>query len=308
MTRTIYDFEPYLYTRNELESLGVSKKKQTELLNQRVLVRILRGIYAYQETLNHLATWENCYFQLIAHYKSQPQTIYSHHSAAIFHRLALLRTAKIKIHVYRRRDSRASGRGLVVHPRDICREILDVAPNGARITNLVTTVIDCARVMKYDEALVLAESALAQKKIPLAVLQDHMLAYQGHVFRKVHRVALALSDLSESPGETLVSMLLDNLGIAYEQQKRIVLEGKAYRADFYLPDFDVYIEFDGRIKYANYGSTEQVLIAERQREKAFLNSGASIFRTDWNDVFVNPHAFKAKLLHYLGETRGSVRS
>ncbi len=53
----------------------------------------------------------------------------------------------------------------------------------------------------------------------------------------------------ESPGERAVKAELEHLGIRYIQEHKIFgLRGdtKAYReADFYLPDYDIYIEYLG---------------------------------------------------------------
>lgn len=47
---------------------------------------------------------------------------------------------------------------------------------------------------------------------------------------------------TRSSGETKVSLALDTLGIEYEEEKSI---GGVLRADFYLPEYGAFIEYDG---------------------------------------------------------------
>ncbi|MCX7004145.1 MAG: HEAT repeat domain-containing protein [bacterium] len=52
--------------------------------------------------------------------------------------------------------------------------------------------------------------------------------------------------LVQSDGERIIAEFLDAHGIAYRYDERIrIIEGFAIRPDFYLPEFDVYIEYWG---------------------------------------------------------------
>lgn len=52
--------------------------------------------------------------------------------------------------------------------------------------------------------------------------------------------------LVQSHGERIIAEYLDNSGIVYRYDERFrIIEGMAVRPDFYLPEFDVYIEYWG---------------------------------------------------------------
>ena len=73
------------------------------------------------------------------------------------------------------------------------------------VTTPLRTVLDCARVLPADEALVLADSAL---RMGLVNERDlHQLAHstRGPGSRRARRVLLAASGLAESPGEVRIN-------------------------------------------------------------------------------------------------------
>lgn len=50
-----------------------------------------------------------------------------------------------------------------------------------------------------------------------------------------------------SNGERKIARYLENHGIAYQYERRLVLEGRKLFPDFYLPQHNVYVEFWGRV-------------------------------------------------------------
>lgn len=58
------------------------------------------------------------------------------------------------------------------------------------------------------------------------------------------------------------------------------------RVDFFIPELNLVIEFDGRVKYSGNGAqaTENVMIKEREREQHLRNIGLDVHRLCWKDV------------------------
>jgi len=55
-----------------------------------------------------------------------------------------------------------------------------------------------------------------------------------------------LNDSGKSTGELIVETLLKENGINFEEQKKVYINKKLNIFDFYLPDFNTYIEYDGK--------------------------------------------------------------
>lgn len=252
-----------------------------------------------REHFESIKPWERYSVSVLAALRTAPTTVFSHHSAAILHGFALINTHHLKVHIY----CQANSRGSIANQ---CKPV-KLQPDtpilktifGAQTTDHITTIIDCAQEMRFEEAVVLADSGLFRGKVNVQELKQRMLAYKGRNKAKVHRVAEAMSDKAESPGETLTRLRLDELGIRYIEQYEILVYGRRYRADFYLPDYGLVIEFDGNVKYTDFGEEHIVVGAEQRRERELLNSGVRIFRTTWNDVYRNPANFREQLAQVL---------
>lgn len=77
------------------------------------------------------------------------------------------------------------------------------------------------------------------------------------------------------------------------QQYEISVAGRIYRLNFALPELGIIIEFDGALKYTDYGPADQVILRERQREKDLQNAGWYVIRVGWGDVYPRPHRLLA---------------
>ncbi|AZU99938.1 hypothetical protein vBEfaHEF1TV_94 [Enterococcus phage vB_EfaH_EF1TV] len=60
-------------------------------------------------------------------------------------------------------------------------------------------------------------------------------------------------DVKRSIGERMVRSLLKENGINFEEQKKIVIDGRTLFFDFYLPDDNTYIEYNGKQHYEDTG-------------------------------------------------------
>jgi very-short-patch-repair endonuclease len=97
------------------------------------------------------------------------------------------------------------------------------------------------------------------------------------------------SKCKESKGEKLISQILDNMKIQYTQQKRFNgctgNSGKKFSKrlpfDFYLPDFNICIEYDGRQHFEPVWGEEQLLIQkgiDNIKDNYCLNNGIKLIR------------------------------
>lgn len=88
--------------------------------------------------------------------------------------------------------------------------------------------------------------------------------------------------------------MLVGLGIAFVEQHPLQRpDGRWARVDFYLPELDVVLEFDGLVKYGGSEGRAE-LAAEKQRENDIRSLGHGVARIVWADLF-SPQLVEAKI-------------
>ncbi|GAA1046184.1 hypothetical protein GCM10009567_04320 [Rothia amarae] len=93
------------------------------------------------------------------------------------------------------------------------------------------------------------------------------------------------------------------MGIEFEEQRWFETATRRYRVDFYLPQYDIVVEFDGAVKYQNFGSPDSVVMEERIRETELQNLGLLVYRVRWNEVFTHPELFASGLQECIERAR-----
>lgn len=133
----------------------------------------------------------------------------------------------------------------------------------------------------HTGVLVAADAALHRKLVTRtdldAALARHV-AYPGH-----RRAAAALRHADgrhESPGESRLAVDLRVLHVSSTPQVTIVVRGRAYRVDRLLEEAPVILEFDGRVKYTEFGS----VMAEKRREDDLRSLGYGFVRVYWEHL------------------------
>lgn len=71
-------------------------------------------------------------------------------------------------------------------------------------------------------------------------------------------------DVKRSIGERMVSSLLKGNDIDFEEQRKVVIKGKTLFFDFYLPEHNIVIEYNGRQHYEDTGGYYKGKLAELQ--------------------------------------------
>jgi very-short-patch-repair endonuclease len=188
-----------------------------------------------------------------------------------------------------------------------------VPPEDAEIacTSAMRTVLDCARLIRSDWAVVIADAALNRGLINAAEFAERA--------RRVHHLtgaarARALPSLcsarSESPGETLLRMRLRRLGILPTEQAILSDVDGLPRVDF-LVDGSLVIEFDGRAKYSMHGDPEQAHWEEKQRQDRISEAGYEVLRVTWGELWdegaLHTRVNRAQARAYGRRTRNPLR-
>ena len=205
---------------------------------------------------------------------------FSHESAALLWGLPLWRSSGA-VHV--RQAGNPSGRRDAAVRRHHGRagECHEGLVGRLPVTDLVQTMLDCARTLPPLEGLVVADAALragADRAAALAML-DERSRHRG-VARARAVVELA-DDGAESPGETATRFALLREGLPRPQtQLAVPTRLGTFWADLGWDEWHVLLEYDGRVKYLGVDD----LVREKRREDALREAGYLVLRVTSEDL------------------------
>lgn len=290
-----------LWRTGQLHEKGLNSRAIKALVLGKKLVRLRYGCYIRAELWEQQtrAVRSRQLIQAHAHgtlTTSSGDFVYSHTSAARLHGLYLWGVDDL-IHLLLlvSPSSERLGADVRGHTRPYAESEV-VTIGNLRVTSLERTVVDCAMMLSYRQALVLMDHALrlGADKALMETMADGLPGRRG--IRSL-RLALANSDpRSESAGETLTRELISRLNLPTpEPQVEVNSRAGRYRLDFAWKEKKVALEFDGKTKYFDYKPTSEVLFQERQRENALTEDGWKFVRVKWKDLF-HEQAFKARVL------------
>lgn len=220
------------------------------------------------------------------------RAVLSHQSAAEHHGLDLVtRAAEVHLTVPRGRKHREKGE--VHHGSD---GPLDLR---AGVTDVLTTVLDCARTMPFSEALVVADSALRDRRIGQEELRRAADRLTGRGARSARRVARWASPRSGSAMETLVrAAMIEGRIHGWVEQHLIEADGVRHWTDFGFPARRVVVEAEG---YAFHAGVKE-FTNDCARYNRLVAAGWTVVRVTWRDLD-DPERLCALLRAVLGRRR-----
>lgn len=276
---------------SQLERVGLSRAQLRNCVKFGLLLRLHYGVYLRAGEWSAAKPWEQELLRLESHRLSTGGgSLYSHLSAARLHGCWIYRgDGRIHLTIPYRAASRNFGRDVAAHHRRLPAEricwLSGKSGNRFQVTDLAQTVVDCARLLPAEEAVVIGDSALRsglQRDDAVQLLQLHPRA---HGTNRARGVIAALNARSESAGESRVRWMLAGWPIEQpELQLEIPTRNGLFRADFAWRSLRLAVEFDGKTKYFDFEATGQVLYQERRRERALQEAGWQVLRIDWADL------------------------
>jgi len=217
--------------------------------------------------------------------------VVSHLSAAVIHGLPLWRIHLSEVHVTRSPPAKAH-RGPLVHSHLALLDAVDVVERGQlAVTSPARTVVDVARVVPFEQAVIVADAALR-----LGLVSGEQLAAQ---LKRSHRMpgaraagrVIAFADgRSESVGESRSRVMLHRAGLPEPELQMTVCDVDGVflgRADFGYRRRKVLGEFDGKVKYRGGSGAEdpgETVFREKRREDALRAAGWAVVRWIWLDL------------------------
>jgi len=274
-----------LFSAAQARLAGYTSDEITRLRRSGEWVRIRHGMYVERVSMSddpvarHLLLLRATLLAITA-----TTSAASHASSALLFDIAQLDPDLSLVHITRDggASSRMSGR---IFYHDACLPPGHLTKvDGVLATTAARTVVDLARSLPFDAALVAAESALNLKLTTLAEL-DEVLAYcvDWPGARKAGRVVAFASPYSESPGETLGRIAFDALGVPQPHQQVYIFDryGFIARCDYFWEHFHTVGEFDGKVKYVGAKARDDTVLLEKKREDRLRDAGLEVCRFDW---------------------------
>jgi hypothetical protein len=220
--------------------------------------------------------------------------VVSHQSAAVLLGLPLWNVRLAQVHITRppgaSTDVRRSLRCHVGRLKD--DDVVTV--DGIRCTGPVRTVLDLARSLRFESAVVATDAALHRRSIGHDELRTRLFDLAGLPGSRAAARVVAFADgRSESVGESRSRVLLHAGGLTPTVlQLPIRSSAGAFlgRVDFAWVKRRVVGEFDGRIKYGRLLRPGQdpgdAVFEEKRREDAIREEGWRVVRWTWGDLAV----------------------
>jgi hypothetical protein len=220
-----------------------------------------------------------------------PHTVVSHVSAAVLHGLAVWAIPLDHVHVTRPEPS--GGRiGSVVHRHVAPLDPTEITSiDGILVTCLARTVVDIARTVPFEHAVVVADSALdTHADLTPATLTAALRRAVGWPGIPAARRAVAFARRgAKSPGESRSRIEIARAGLPDPQlQFPVQLANGVAITDFGWVDQRAVGEFDGKVKYGRLvprgHAPADVVFAEKIREDAVRALDLGFARWIWEEL------------------------
>ena len=217
--------------------------------------------------------------------------VLSHVSAAVLHRLPIWNVPLDRVHRTRARRTGARRTGsTALHAAPLTAgEITEV--DGRPVTTLARTLVDLARTLGFEEAVVLVDAALHRHLVSVEALDEALARAAGWPGCPNARRVVAFADRGAmSVGESRSRVAMARFGLpAPVLQWEVTSEvGRLGKVDFAWPEHRVVGEFDGQVKYGKYlrpgQDAGEAVFAEKQREDRIRDEGLRVVRWVWAEL------------------------
>ncbi|MFC9687447.1 type IV toxin-antitoxin system AbiEi family antitoxin domain-containing protein [Kribbella sp. NPDC056951] len=280
-----------VFSRRQALDAGYTPEQVQERLRDGRWERVRHGQYAERVDLGHLPPWERelqLHRRLVyaAANSMRPGTFaVSHHSALIMHGIPVWEAELSEVQLTRTSGWRNGHAAGVRHHRGVLSTADLAAVDGLPVTALARALAETAAASSFESAVVSADAVLRTGQVPSDEFARVLGAAEFWPGGPTLRAALAFANpLAESVGESRMRVLIHHLGLPAPLLQVVFEDSDGFigRVDFYFPDYNLVVEFDGLMKYSD-GSSE-VLIQEKIREDRLRALGLQVVRTIWADL------------------------
>ncbi len=245
--------------------------------------RLRKGVYVDRHRFEKLTPWQRYEVRVHSLLLVSPDVVLCLESAAVLHGIPLFGETK-DIHVFSRDRKTTTRNGDVcIHTSEDPRQVVEV--NGTRVTSLLDTVSDLARVLPPAKALAQVDAVISPAQggtLRLERLRDHGSGQKSRRGVRLREWVWDHADpRSESPGESVSRAVILWSGFeAPVLQNDFFYEGCNDRTDFFFPSSGAVGESDGWGKYDlnDLDAARQHLREEKAREDRLRRNGHPVAR------------------------------
>jgi len=204
----------------------------------------------------------------------------SHLSAAVHHGWKV-KTSPLEVWVTvpRKRHVRVAVEGVQIRWAN-----LSATERDAGVTGPLRTVLDCARVLPFDEGLAIADSALRSGMVTASSLRRAAANARGPGSIAIRRVAAHADGRAKNPLESVLRALALAAGLALTPQLVVAEPGFFAIADLGDEEVRLVVEADG---FEHHG-TRAGLRADCARHTGYALHGWTSMRFTYEDVILSP--------------------
>jgi hypothetical protein len=288
---------PEVLSRPQLRAAGFSDAELRQQLRTGDLTSVRRGSYLRgapptEADLRHAVAVRAAVDRL------GPGSVVSHVSAAVLHGLPVWRIPLRRVHLTRSRGRSGSRANALVHVHSAALAVEETCRvAGFAVTSLARTVLDLARSVPFEEAVVVADAALRAQPdhreplAPAALSAALARAARWPGTPAARRVIGFADGRSGSVGESRSRVAIAAAGLPAPVLQWEVRD-RAGRlvgyTDFGWPEHRTVGEFDGRVKYGRLLQPGQdpgdAVYAEKLREDRLRDLGLSVVRWTWPEL------------------------
>ena len=292
---------PRLIRRDAALADGTSESELRRARLRGVLTPIVRGVYLPAVDAagldcagRHLAEVE----AMVPRLTGEP--VVSHVSAAVVHGLPFWHSEMPAVHITRDRSAKARrGPRLQAHRAVMYQDEVCVV-GGLRVTSIARTVVDCARLLPFENAVVLADAALERGLVGRAELERQLRRHARVPGARSADAVVAFADgRSSGVGTSRSRVLFRAAGFPAPELRFVVPDladvagagSAAAESDFGYPGDRVLGEFDGWEEFGRLlgpappgWRREPAIAAERARHELLVASGWLVVRWTWADL------------------------
>ena len=204
----------------------------------------------------------------------------SHLSAAVHHGWKVKNPpSEAWVTVPRKRHLRMAVDGVQVRWADLTAKEREVG-----VTNPLRTVLDCARVLPFDEGMAIADSALRSGTVTASSLRRAAAEARGPGSIAIRRVATRADGRAKNPLESVLRALALAAGLALTPQLVVAEPGFFAIADLGDEELRLVVEADG---FEHHG-TRAGLRADCARHTGYALHGWTSMRFTYEDVILSP--------------------
>ena len=282
---------PAVLLRAGLRAAGYDDDEVRRLVRSGELATVRRGAYVSgrlpdDNGVRHRAEIRAASRQLC------PDAVISHVSGAVLRGWDVWGVPLKQIRVTRAR--RSGGRldpGVHVYAAPLRADEIE-SVDDIPVTSAARLVTDVARTVPFEQAVVVADCALATGAVTPAELTDAIARQKGWPGAPNARRALRFATgLSGSVGESRSRVAITRAGLPPPELQREFYDGWGEHVgtvDFWWEKQRVIGEFDGLVKYGRLlkpgQSAADAVIAEKIREDALRDQDTRVLRWLWTDL------------------------